>query len=79
MPPRPSTQYIFYYPDWQLVSDHAKFCLDSDPLILGISEAIRQPPGARSEHLSAQTEAIWAEMGANKAAPHQIELPGNKI
>jgi hypothetical protein len=33
--PRQWLQYIFYYPDWQLVSDHAKFCLNSGAVIFG--------------------------------------------
>src|SRR5258708_24626142 len=74
-PPRQSMQYIFYYPDWQLVSDQANFCLDSDPLILGISEAIRHSE-ARSHHLF---DTNRAEMGGNEPALHQIELPRGGI
>ncbi|HEY6620596.1 MAG TPA: hypothetical protein VIY68_13685 [Steroidobacteraceae bacterium] len=34
-------QYIFNNPDWQLVSDHAKFYLDSEGLISDIFAELR--------------------------------------
>jgi hypothetical protein len=61
-------QYIFYYPDWQLVSDHANFCLETGRLILGISGAISKP-GVRCDHLSAQRQPItWKQA---RAAPNR--------
>jgi hypothetical protein len=39
-------QYIFNNPDWQLVSDHAKFCLDSEGLIFGILAELGLAPSA---------------------------------
>jgi hypothetical protein len=57
-------QYIFYYPDWQLVSDHAKFCLTPTDLIFGIPGRDWTPPKRPVDRFRVQVKVVIARIGA---------------